>query len=89
MGKGKLKAKATVRLRFKSKEQLESIFKALEPETRTALTSRSKVQMTREGNCLKLTFTASDTSALRAAMNSYLRWTLLTREVLETLKTEK
>jgi KEOPS complex subunit Pcc1 len=84
-----MKAEATVRLRLKSKKQLESIFKALEPETRTALTSRSKVQMTREGNCLKLTFTASDTSALRAAMNSYLRWILLTGEVLEALETEE
>ncbi len=84
-----MKAEASVRLRFKSKEQLESIFKALEPETRTKMTTRSKVKVTKEGDCLKLSFEASDTSALRAAMNSYLRWILLTRDVLETLKAEK
>jgi len=82
-----MNAKASVRLRFESKEQLESIFKALEPETRTSLTKRSKVKVTKEGDALNLTFEATDTPALRAAINSYLHWILLTREVLESLKT--
>jgi tRNA threonylcarbamoyladenosine modification (KEOPS) complex Pcc1 subunit len=34
-----------------------------------------------------LIFEAQDTSALRAAINSYLHWILLTREVLESLET--
>ena len=82
-----MSAKASVRLKFQSREQLESIFKALEPETRTSLTKRSKVRMTKEGNALNLTFEATDTSALRAAINSYLHWILLTRGVLESLET--
>jgi len=82
-----MSARASVRLRFQSSEQLESVFKALEPETRTSLTKRSKVKMTKEGNSLNLTFEATDTSALRAAINSYLHWILLTREVLESLET--
>lgn len=82
-----MSARASVRLKFQSEEQLESIFKALEPETRTSLTKRSKVRMRREGNSLSLTFEATDTSALRAAINSYLHWILLTREVLESLET--
>ena len=79
--------KASVRLKFQSKEQLESVFKALEPETHTSLTKRSKVKVTKEGNSLNLTFEATDTSALRAAINSYLHWILLTREVIESLET--
>jgi len=79
-------ARASVRLKFQTQEQLESIFEALKPETRTPLTKRSKVQMTKEGNVLNLTFEATDTSALRAAINSYLHWILLTRDVLESLK---
>jgi len=82
-----MSAKANVRLKFQSREQLESIFKALEPETRTSLTKRSKVKVTKEGNALNLVFEATDTSALRAAINSYLHWILLTKDVIESLKT--
>jgi len=81
-----MSARASVRLKFQSREQLESVFKALEPETRTSLTKRSKVRMICEGDAIDLTFEASDTSALRAAINSYLHWILLTREVLESLE---
>jgi len=80
-----MSARASVRLKFQSEEQLESVFKALEPETRTSLTKRSKVRMMKEGDSLNLTFEATDTSALRAAINSYLHWILLTKEVLESL----
>jgi len=79
--------KASVRLKFQSREQLESVFNALEPETRTSLTRRSKVKIMKENDALNLTFEATDTPALRAAVNSYLHWILLTREVLESLKT--
>jgi len=82
-----MSAKASVRLKFQSKKQLESIYKALEPETRTPLTKRSKVKITKDEDSLNLTFEATDTSALRAAINSYLHWILLTRDTLETLET--
>jgi tRNA threonylcarbamoyladenosine modification (KEOPS) complex Pcc1 subunit len=81
-----MSAKASVRLRFQSKEQLESVFKALKPETHASLTKRSKVKMTRRGDDLNLTFEATDTSALRAAINSYLHWILLTKETLESME---
>jgi tRNA threonylcarbamoyladenosine modification (KEOPS) complex Pcc1 subunit len=35
---------------------------------------------------LVLDFEAADTSALRAAMNSFLHWILLTKDVLESLE---
>ena len=68
-----MKAKAVVRLNFSSDKQLQVVLQALKPETETSTTSRSKVQMTADGNTLVLDFMAKDTSALRAAMNSYLR----------------
>lgn len=79
-------AQASVRLKFKSREQLEFVFKALEPETRTALTKRSKVKLSMKNDFLHLDFEAADTSALRAAMNSFLHWILLTKDVLESLE---
>ena len=68
-----MKAQAVVRLNFSSDKQLQVVLQALKPETETSTTSRSKVQMIADGNTLVLDFMAKDTSALRAAMNSYLR----------------
>jgi tRNA threonylcarbamoyladenosine modification (KEOPS) complex Pcc1 subunit len=68
-----MKANAVIRLKFSSKKQLKTVMEALRPETETSVTSRSKVQMKTEGKSLVLEFMAKDTSALRAASNSYLR----------------
>ena len=68
-----MKAKAIVRLNFNSDKQLEVVSQALKPEIDSSTNSRSKVCMTTEGQTLILDFRATDTPALRAAMNSYLR----------------
>ena len=68
-----MKAQAVIRLNFSSEKQLKVVLQALTPETETSSTSRSEVQMTVEGRGLILDFRAKDTSALRAAINSYLR----------------
>jgi len=68
-----MKAQAVIRLNFSSEKQLNVVLGALKPETETSSTSRSKVDMKTEGQKLILDFRATDTSALRAAMNSYLR----------------
>ena len=68
-----MKAEAVVSLNFSSEKQLQVVLKALKPETETSSTHRSKVELTTEANSLVLNFMAKDTSALRAAMNSYLR----------------
>lgn len=66
-------AEAVVRLNFSSSQQLHVVMQALKPEIESSSTNRSKVCMTVDGQFLVLTFKATDTSALRAAMNSYLR----------------
>jgi tRNA threonylcarbamoyladenosine modification (KEOPS) complex Pcc1 subunit len=68
-----MKAQAFIRLNFSSEKQLNAVLGALKPETDTSSTSRSKVNMKTEDQTLILDFQATDTSALRAAMNSYLR----------------
>lgn len=65
---------ATVNLNFPSKKRLKIVLDALEPETRISSMGRSKVHIEGKDNCLTLIFEAKDTSALRAALNSYLRW---------------
>jgi tRNA threonylcarbamoyladenosine modification (KEOPS) complex Pcc1 subunit len=81
-----MSATATVHLKFPKKEQLSAIFEALEPETRASIARRSKVKMKIEGETLTLTFEARETSALRAALNSYLHWIRLTKDILETME---
>jgi len=78
-----MKAQAVIRLNFSSEKQLKVVLEALKPETRTPPTHRSKVQIMSEGNSLTLNFEATDTSALRAAINSYLR---LTGTVIDVAK---
>jgi tRNA threonylcarbamoyladenosine modification (KEOPS) complex Pcc1 subunit len=68
-----MKAQAVIRLNFSSDKSLNVVLGALKPETETSSTSRSNVDMNTEGQMLILDFRATDTSALRAAMNSYLR----------------
>ena len=68
-----MKAHAVIRLNFSSEKQLQVVLQALKPETETSSTLRSKVHMTTEDESLVLDFRAKDTSALRAAINSYLR----------------
>jgi tRNA threonylcarbamoyladenosine modification (KEOPS) complex Pcc1 subunit len=82
-----MNAKARIHLRFPDKEQWSAIFTALKAETRSSMTSRSKVAITKEDRTLTLTmlFEAKDTSALRAALNSYLHWVRLTKDVLDSI----
>jgi len=80
-----VKAQAVIRLDFSSEKQLKVVLEALKPETRTPSTLRSKVQITSEGNSLTLSFEATDTSALRAAINSYLRWVHLAKTVVKSI----
>ena len=52
---------------------MKVVLEALKPETESSATFRSKVQIKAEGHDLVLEFKTTDTSALRAALNSYLR----------------
>jgi tRNA threonylcarbamoyladenosine modification (KEOPS) complex Pcc1 subunit len=83
-----MNAAATIRLRFPTIHQLSAVFKALEPETRSPVTSRSKVTIIKEDEALtlKLVFETKDTSALRAAVNSYLHWIRLTKDILKSVE---
>jgi len=68
-----MKAQAIVKLYFSSKRQLYVVLNSLKPEIKTSSTKRSKVDIFTETKKLVLNFKAKDTSALRAAINSYLR----------------
>jgi tRNA threonylcarbamoyladenosine modification (KEOPS) complex Pcc1 subunit len=68
-----MKAQAIVYINYSSKKQLHVVLNALKPEIKTSSTKRSKVDIFPKNKNLVLDFKAKDTSALRAAINSYLR----------------
>jgi tRNA threonylcarbamoyladenosine modification (KEOPS) complex Pcc1 subunit len=57
-----------------SDEIINIVKESLLPETETPSSDRSSVELNIVEGGLILVFNASDISALRAAMNSYLRW---------------
>ncbi len=83
-----MKAKATARLPFTSKKQLDAILKALTPELQRQIGTRSKATLFEEGYALVLNVEAEDTNALRAALNAYLRWVNSTINVLDAVDRE-
>jgi tRNA threonylcarbamoyladenosine modification (KEOPS) complex Pcc1 subunit len=80
-----MKANAVLRLKFPSQKRLEIIFKALLPEVRNT-PMRSRAFLEKEDTILILKVEASDTVALRAALNAYLRWIDSIRNVLGVME---
>jgi KEOPS complex subunit Pcc1 len=73
--------KAEFKIKFESIEDAELVLKTIEPELKTAPSDRSSVTGKLDGNTLYLTIDAEDTHILRASINSYLRWIILSYDV--------
>lgn len=81
------RAKAKLRLKFNSQEQLSTLLKALAPEANSPITRRANnVKLQKKGSFLLLTVDAEDTVALRATLNAYLRWINLTINVMNVVE---
>ncbi|HEX17370.1 MAG TPA: hypothetical protein ENG60_03035 [Thermoplasmatales archaeon] len=74
--------KAYIEIEFDSEEDLEIIFKSVEPEVKKKI-PRTVVGMRKAGNKMILEISSDDTSSLRAACNSFLRWIETARSVRE------
>ena len=88
MGDLSKKASAIVKVNLPSEKISKTIQKALEPETATSITNRSKIKLSREGKAVTFFFEAEDTTALRASMNSYLSWLYLLKDLCSSLETQ-
>jgi KEOPS complex subunit Pcc1 len=69
------------KIKFESIKDAEVVFKTIEPELQSAPSDRSSVNLDLQGNILKLMIDAEDTPSLRASVNSYLRWIILSCDV--------
>ena len=84
---GRLLSLIKAKIVFKtSKEKCKKIVEALEPETKSTPTPRSRVKIRGKDNTVEATFYAKDFSALRASINSFCRWVKMVDEVLDVVK---
>ena len=67
-------------------ELLDIIETALSPETKTPSSDRSETIVKVENNELIIQTRASDTTALRASLNSYLRWVEGIRNIVDSIE---
>ena len=79
------KAQAAIRLQFDTQRQVETLFCSLKPEANAPNTQRANINLEKDGLFLVLSVDAKDTVALRATLNSYLRWINSIIGVLDTL----
>ena len=84
-----MRASATVNLKITSEKHIELILKSLRPEVNDHRSARSRVDLERSEPFLVLKVEARDTTALRASLNTYLRWVDSTLRVLKLLETER
>ena len=87
MGARRLAEEACAEIGIEVPEGLVNILLgALLPEAERPSSARSKVSMEAEGRHLNMRIRASDISALRAALNSYLRWADAILDVLQRVR---
>ena len=67
-------AEAKFRLDLNSKDLAQVVFKALKPEVESQPSPRVVVDLKLDGRFIIIELKADSTAALRAAVNSYLRW---------------
>ncbi len=75
---------AKVKIILEKKTQ-KVINDALKPESETPSSDRSETKVLIKNDYLVIETLASDTSALRAALNSYLRWVEGISKIVETI----
>jgi tRNA threonylcarbamoyladenosine modification (KEOPS) complex Pcc1 subunit len=77
------RASGSVELVFEDEKEARAIHSSLKPEEILPGSTRCKASVTRRKNVLCLEIDARDTAALRAALNSFLRWTIVARDVIK------
>jgi len=75
MTKEGLTEKASAEIRIKVHEKVvDAVLDALSPEVESPSSERSSTGVRRDMDGIVISTEASDTTAMRAAVNSYLRW---------------
>ena len=87
MTKDGLTEKASAEIRIKVPEEVvEAVLDALSPEVESPSSERSSTDVRRGVDDIVISTEASDTTAMRAAVNSYLRWVQGILDVLSKIE---
>lgn len=78
------RASAMVEFEFRSVREAEAVRQALSPEEVLPASTRCRTSVRRRKNVLCLRVDAGDTAALRAALNSFLRWTIVAHDMIKS-----
>ena len=81
-----IKANVAIRINFYNSKQLATIVASLKPEINSPATHRANVTLQVHDCFLLLIVDAEDATALRAAVNAYLRWINSTVNIVETIE---
>ena len=71
-----------LQIKLESPIQAETIMQAVMPDINVLGTERTKVEITKNGDTLKIMIKARDLVGLRASINSTLRWVTIAHETL-------
>jgi tRNA threonylcarbamoyladenosine modification (KEOPS) complex Pcc1 subunit len=74
---------AELEITFKKEREAKAVHNSLKPEELLPASARCKAVITRRKNVLCIEIDANDTAALRAALNSFLRWTMVARDAIK------
>ena len=87
MTKEGLTEKASAEIRIKVPEEVvDAVLDALSPEVESPSSERSSTDVRRGVDDIVISTEASDTTAMRAAVNSYLRWVQGILDVLSKIE---
>ena len=87
MTKEGLTEKSSAEIRIKVPEEvIEAVLDALSPEVESPSSERSSTDVRRGVDDIIISTEASDTTAMRAAVNSYLRWVQGILDVLSKIE---
>jgi KEOPS complex subunit Pcc1 len=72
-----------IEIEFDSKKEAEIILRSIEPELMDSPSERTQTLVECQENIIKITITAMDSPSIRASLNSYLRWIMLSQQIIE------
>lgn len=74
---------AQFEIEFDSEKEADIVLSAIKPEISDSPSDRTVTEVKCENMVLTIDIKAQDSSSLRASLNSYLRWVILSQQVLE------
>ncbi len=78
-----IEAAAHINLHFDSEREARIIYSVLKPELVSAPSDRASVEFTRRKNEIELGIKAADAASFRAALNSYMRWIIVSESLIK------